>query len=231
MRELIVQFLTSVTQPFWQSVVTMDEFVTAMQETLYMLFLAMLLGSVWGFIQAITLWLTRPQGILSNRLIYNSLGPIVNALRSLPFIILLIALIPLTKILTGTNIGVWAAIVPLTFYIGPYIGRLLEISLLEVNPGIVESAQAMGASPAQIIFKFVIPEARSSLILNLTSASISLLGATAMAGAVGAGGIGALAIDYGYNRFDGSVVTLTVIILLIMVQIIQMIGERLSRLR
>ncbi|MDQ8936728.1 methionine ABC transporter permease [Acinetobacter rudis] len=231
MRELIVQFLTSVTQPFWHSVVTMDEFVTAMQETLYMLFLAMLLGSVWGFIQAITLWLTRPQGILSNRLIYNSLGPIVNALRSLPFIILLIALIPLTKILTGTNIGVWAAIVPLTFYIGPYIGRLLEISLLEVNPGIVESAQAMGASPAQIIFKFVIPEARSSLILNLTSASISLLGATAMAGAVGAGGIGALAIDYGYNRFDGSVVTLTVIILLIMVQIIQMIGERLSRLR
>jgi len=231
MRELIVQFLTSVTQPFWQSVVTMDEFVTAMQETLYMLFLAMLLGSIWGFIQAITLWLTRPQGILSNRLIYNSLGPTVNALRSLPFIILLIALIPLTKILTGTNIGVWAAIVPLTFYIGPYIGRLLEISLLEVNPGIVESAQAMGASPAQIIFKFVIPEARSSLILNLTSASISLLGATAMAGAVGAGGIGALAIDYGYNRFDGSVVTLTVIILLIMVQIIQMIGERLSRLR
>lgn len=231
MRELIVQFLTSVTQPFWHSVVTMDEFVTAMQETLYMLFLAMLLGSVWGFIQAITLWLTRPQGILSNRLIYNSLGPIVNALRSLPFIILLIALIPLTKILTGTNIGVWAAIVPLTFYIGPYIGRLLEISLLEVNPGIVESAQAMGASPAQIIFKFVIPEARSSLILNLTSASISLLGATAMAGAVGAGGIGALAIDYGYNRFDGSVVTLTVIILLIMVQIIQMIGECLSRLR
>lgn len=231
MRDLIVHFLTTVTQPFWQSIVTMDEFVTAMQETIYMLFLAMLLGTLWGFIQAVTLWLTRPQGILSNRLIYNSLGPVVNALRSLPFIILLIALIPLTKILTGTNIGVWAAIVPLTFYIGPYIGRLLEISLLEVNPGIVESAQAMGATPSQIIFKFVIPEARSSLILNLTSASISLLGATAMAGAVGAGGIGALAIDYGYNRFDGSVVTLTVIILLIMVQIIQMIGERLSRLR
>lgn len=231
MRDLIVQFLTTVTQPFWHSIVTMDEFVTAMQETIYMLFFAMLLGTLWGFIQAITLWLTRPQGILTNRVIYNGLGPVVNALRSLPFIILLIALIPLTKILTGTNIGVWAAIVPLTFYIGPYIGRLLEISLLEVNPGIVESAQAMGASPSQIMFKFVIPEARSSLILNLTSASISLLGATAMAGAVGAGGIGALAIDYGYSRFDGSVVTLTVIILLIMVQIIQMLGEWLSRLR
>lgn len=231
MRDLIVQFLTTITQPFWHSVVTMDEFVTAMQETLYMLFFAMLLGTLWGFVQAIVLWLTRPQGILANRVIYNTLGPLVNALRSLPFIILLIALIPLTKILTGTNIGVWAAIVPLTFYIGPYIGRLLEISLLEVNPGIIESAQAMGAAPRQIIFKFLIPEARSSLILNLTSASISLLGATAMAGAVGAGGIGALAIDYGYNRFDSSVVTLTVILLLIMVQIIQMLGEWLSRLR
>lgn len=231
MRDLIVQFLTTVTQPFWHSVVTMDEFVTAMQETIYMLFFAMIFGTLWGFVQAITLWLTRPQGILANRVIYNSLGPVVNALRSLPFIILLIALIPLTKILTGTNIGVWAAIVPLTFYIGPYIGRLLEISLLEVNPGIVESAQAMGASPKQIIFKFVIPEARSSLILNLTSASISLLGATAMAGAVGAGGIGDLAINYGYNRFDSSVVTLTVIVLLIMVQIMQMFGEWLSRLR
>lgn len=231
MRDLIVQFLTTVTQPFWHSVVTMDEFVTAMQETIYMLFFAMIFGTLWGFVQAITLWLTRPQGILANRVIYNGLGPAVNALRSLPFIILLIALIPLTKILTGTNIGVWAAIVPLTFYIGPYIGRLLEISLLEVNPGIVESAQAMGASPKQIIFKFVIPEARSSLILNLTSASISLLGATAMAGAVGAGGIGDLAINYGYNRFDSSVVTLTVIVLLIMVQIMQMFGEWLSRLR
>lgn len=231
MRELIVQFLTTVTAPFWRSLVTMDEFVTAMQETLQMMFFAMILGTLWGFVQAITLWLTRPQGILANPIIYNGLGPVVNALRSLPFIILAIALIPLTKLITGTSIGTWAAIIPLTFYIGPYMGRLLEISLLEVNPGIVESAQAMGATPAQIIFKFVIPEARSSLILNLTSASISLLGATAIAGAIGAGGIGALAIDYGHNRFDNSVMVLTVIVLLIMVQIMQMIGDRLSRLR
>lgn len=231
MKELIVQLLTTITQPFWHSLVSMEEFVSAMQETIYMMFFAMILGTLWAFVQAITLWLTRPDGILANRVIYNTLGPLVNALRSLPFIILLIALLPLTKFLVGTYIGIWAAIIPLTFYIGPYMGRLLEISLLEVNPGIVESAQAMGASPIQIMFKFVIPEARSSLILNMTSASISLLGATAMAGAVGAGGIGALAIDYGYNRLDNSVVVLTVIVLLIMVQIMQMIGEWLSRLR
>lgn len=196
-----------------------------------MVFFAMLFGCVWGFIQGITLVVTRPGGILPNRLIYHGLNPIVNALRSLPFIILLIAVIPLTKLLVGTSIGTWAAIVPLTIYVGPYIGRLVETSLLEVNEGIIESAQAMGATPLQIIFNFILPEARSSLILNLTTATISLIGATAMAGAVGAGGIGDLAISYGYQRFDTSVVILTVIVLLILVQIVQMLGEWLARLR
>lgn len=191
----------------------------------------MLFGCIWGFIQGIILVATRPGGILPNRTIYHSLNPIVNALRSLPFIILLIAVIPLTKFLVGTSIGTWAAIVPLTIYVGPYIGRLVETSLLEVNEGIIESAQAMGATPLQIIFKFILPEARSSLILNLTTATISLIGATAMAGAVGAGGIGDLAISYGYQRFDTSVVILTVIVLLILVQIVQMLGEWLAKLR
>lgn len=231
MRDLIVQLLTQLTAPFWTSSVSIDQFVTAMQETLQMVFFAMIFGSIWGFIQAIILLTTRKEGILPNRVIYHVLNPIVNGLRSLPFIILLIALIPLTKIIAGSYIGTWAAIVPLTIYIGPYMGRLIENSLLEVNTGIIESAHAMGASPLQIVFKFVIPEARSSLILNLTTASISLLGATAMAGAVGAGGIGALAIDYGYYRFDNSVIILTVIVLLIMVQLMQMFGEWLSKLR
>ncbi|MCY3290042.1 methionine ABC transporter permease, partial [Acinetobacter pittii] len=158
------------------------------------------------FIQGIILLVTRPEGILPNKFIYHLLNPIVNALRSLPFIILLIAVIPLTKLLVGTSIGTWAAIVPLTIYVGPYMGRLIETSLLEVNEGIIESAQAMGATPWQIISRFILPEARSSLILNLTTATISLIGATAMAGAVGAGGIGDLAISYGYQRFDTSVV-------------------------
>lgn len=231
MRDLIVQWLTEVTAPFWKSSLSIDQFVTALQETFHMVFFAMLFGCIWGFIQAIVLLVTRPEGILPNRLIYIGLNPIVNALRSLPFIILLIAVIPLTKVLVGTSIGTWAAIVPLTIYVGPYIGRLIETSLLEVNEGIVESAQAMGASPLQIIFKFILPEARSSLILNLTTATISLIGATAMAGAVGAGGIGDLAISYGYQRFDTSVVILTVVVLLILVQIVQMTGEKLAKMR
>ncbi|WP_010116509.1 methionine ABC transporter permease [Acinetobacter sp. P8-3-8] len=231
MRDLIVQWLTQITAPFWHSSLSIDQFVTALQETFHMVFFAMLFGTIWGFIQAIILLLTRPQGIMPNRVIYHVLNPIVNALRSLPFIILLIAVIPLTKLIVGTSIGTWAAIVPLTIYVGPYIGRLIETSLLEVNEGIIESAQAMGASPSQIIFKFIIPEARSSLILNLTTAAISLIGATAMAGAVGAGGIGDLAISYGYQRFDTSVVILTVIVLLILVQLVQSIGDWLSKLR
>lgn len=231
MRDLIVQWLTTLTAPFWKSSLSIDQFVTAMQETLQMVFFAMLFGTIWGFIQAITLLVTRPNGILPNRAVYQILNPIVNALRSLPFIILLIAVFPLTKALVGTTIGTWAAIVPLTIYVGPYIGRLVETALLEVNEGIIESAQAMGASPWQIIFKFIIPESRSSLILSLTTATISLIGATAMAGAVGAGGIGDLAISYGYQRFDQSVVYLTVIVLLVLVQIVQSLGNWLSKLR
>ncbi len=231
MRDLIVQWLTEVTTPFWKSALTIDQFVTALQETFQMVFFALLFGCIWGFIQGITLVVTRTGGILQNKAIYYAINPIVNALRSLPFIILLIAVIPLTKLLVGTSIGTWAAIVPLTIYVGPYLGRLIETSLLEVNEGIVESAQAMGASPWQIIFKFIIPEARSSLILNLTTGTISLIGATAMAGAVGAGGIGDLAISYGYQRFDTSVVILTVIVLLLLVQFVQSFGDWLAKLR
>jgi D-methionine transport system permease protein len=231
MKELIVQWLTQATASFWTSSLSMEQFVTALQETFNMVFFAMLFGCIWGILQGVTLVVTRPQGILPNKIIYYGLNPIVNALRSLPFIILLIAVIPLTKFLVGTSIGTWAAIVPLTIYVGPYIGRLVETSLLEVNEGIIESAQAMGATPLQIIFKFIIPEARSSLILNLTTATISLIGATAMAGAVGAGGIGDLAISYGYQRFDTSVVILTVIVLLVLVQIVQMLGEWLARIK
>lgn len=231
MRDLIVQWLTEVTAPFWKSALTIDQFVTALQETFQMVFFALLFGCIWGLVQGITLVVTRTGGILQNRAIYYFLNPIVNALRSLPFIILLIAVIPLTKLLVGTSIGTWAAIVPLTIYVGPYLGRLIETSLLEVNEGIIESAQAMGATPWQIIFKFIIPEARSSLILNLTTGTITLIGATAMAGAVGAGGIGDLAISYGYQRFDTSVVILTVIVLLLLVQLVQMLGDWLAKLR
>lgn len=231
MKEALVQWLTQLTAPYWHSSLSMDQFVTALEETAVMVFFSLLFGSIWGFAQGITMMITRPQGILANRFIYQTFNPIINILRSLPFIILSIAVIPLTKLLVGTTYGTGAAIVALTIYVGPYIGRLVETSLLEVNDGIIESAQAMGATPLQIIFRFILPEARSSLILNMTTATISLIGATAMAGAVGAGGIGDLAISYGYQRFDSSVVYLTVIVLIIWVQVIQMLGEWLSRLR
>ncbi len=231
MKEFIVHWLTVITQAFWTSPLGMDQFVDAMQETIQMVLLSFLFGGIWGLIQGVALVVTRDKGILPNKAIYHGLNPIINALRSLPFFILAIAVIPLTKWIVGSSIGTWAAIVPLTIFIGPYMGRLIETSLLEVNDGIIESAQAMGATPWQIVFKFILPEARSSLILNMTTATISLIGATAMAGAVGAGGIGDLAYSYGYQRFDSSVMLLTVIVLLILVQLVQSLGNWLSKLR
>ncbi|WP_151813666.1 methionine ABC transporter permease [Acinetobacter ursingii] len=231
MKEFIVHWLTVITQPLWTSPLGMDQFVDAMQETIQMVLLSFLFGGIWGLIQGVALVVTRDKGILPNKAIYHGLNPIINALRSLPFFILAIAVIPLTKWIVGSSIGTWAAIVPLTIFIGPYMGRLIETSLLEVNDGIIESAQAMGATPWQIVFKFILPEARSSLILNMTTATISLIGATAMAGAVGAGGIGDLAYSYGYQRFDSSVMLLTVIVLLILVQLVQSLGNWLSKLR
>ena len=231
MKDMFIEWLTRVTQPFWTSLVSVDDFVTALQQTIHMVIIAFIFGAIWGFLQAITLLVTRPDGILPNKAAYHFLNPIVNALRSLPFVILMIAMIPVTRLLTGKTIGTAAAIVPLVAYIGPYMGRLIETALLEVNEGIIESAQAMGASPLQIIFKFILPEARSTLILNMTTAMISLIGATAMAGVVGGGGIGDLAYAYGYQRFDSFIMILTVIILLIMVQIVQSLGNWLAKMR
>lgn len=168
-------------------------------------------------------------GIWSNTILHQVLNPIINILRSIPFIILLIAIVPFTKLLVGTSIGTTAAIVPLTVYVAPYIARLVENSLLEVDDGIIEAAKAMGASPLQIIRYFLLPEALGSLILAITTAIIGLIGSTAMAGAVGGGGIGDLALVYGYQRFDTIVIVITVIVLIIIVQIIQTLGNFIAR--
>lgn len=141
----------------------------------------------------------------------------------------MVAIIPLTRVIVGTSIGTAAAIVPLVFYAGPYIARLIENSLLEVDKGVIEAAQAMGASPGQIIFRFLIPEALSSLVLALTIAIVGLIGASAMAGAIGGGGLGDLAITYGYQRFDTLVMLLTVAILVVLVQGVQSLGNLMSR--
>ncbi|WP_400247989.1 methionine ABC transporter permease [Niallia sp. JL1B1071] len=190
---------------------------------------SLFIGSLIGIPLGILLVVTRSGGVLENKIVYSILNPIMNIFRSLPFIILLVAIIPFTRLIVQTSIGTAAAIVPLIIYIAPYIGRLVENSLLEVNPGIIEAAQSMGATPIQIIWYFLLPEAVGSLILSITTATIGLIGATAMAGTVGGGGVGDLAIVYGYQRFDTVVMVITVIVLIIMVQGIQSLGNFLAR--
>ncbi|WP_428984229.1 methionine ABC transporter permease [Pantoea agglomerans] len=200
-----------------------------MQDTLIMVALSLGFGSLLGLPLGIVLVICRPGGIQPNRLVHQLLNPIVNIIRSLPFIILLITILPLTRLLVNTTIGTAGAIVPLVIFIAPYISRLVENALLEVDEGILESANAMGATTLQTIWHFMIPEAASSLVLALTTATIGLLGATAMAGTVGGGGIGDLAITYGYQRFDAFATISTALVLIVIVQLLQTLGTRLSR--
>ncbi|MCD8916500.1 MULTISPECIES: methionine ABC transporter permease [Staphylococcus] len=206
-----------------------SQLLEALYQTLLMVSISLVIGALIGIPLGVLLVVTKKDGIWENKVIYHVLNPVINVLRSVPFIILLIAIVPFTKLVVGTSIGTAAAIVPLTVYVAPYIARLVENSLLEVSSGVIEAANAMGASPIQIIRYFLLPEALGSLILALTTAIIGLIGATAMAGAVGGGGIGDLALAYGYQRFDTIVIVITVIILVIMVQLIQSLGNVLAK--
>lgn len=211
------------------TLITPEIFVKALGETLQMLGVSLALGSVLGIIIGTVLAVTRPGGVWPNRWVQIILGTVVNVIRSLPFIVLLVAILPFTRFIVGSSIGVWAAIVPLTVMIAPYIGRLVENSLLEVPSGVIEAARSMGATPWQIFTRFLLPEARGSLILAITIATVGLIDATAMAGTVGAGGIGDLALSYGYQRYDGFAMVITVITLIVLVQGIQMLGNSLAR--
>ncbi|PKH12180.1 MULTISPECIES: methionine ABC transporter permease [Planomicrobium] len=206
-----------------------EQILEALWETIYMTGVAFLFSVIIGFILGLLLVVTRKGHLLENEPVSKVLNVIINIFRSVPFIILMVAIIPLTRIIVGTSIGTAAAIVPLVFYAGPYIARLIENSLLEVDKGVIEAAQAMGASPFQIVFRFLIPEALSSLVLALTIAIVGLIGASAMAGAIGGGGLGDLAITYGYQRFDTLVMVVTVAILVVLVQGVQSGGNLLSR--
>ncbi|MGD6842919.1 methionine ABC transporter permease [Bacillus infantis] len=205
------------------------QIIEALIETIQMVAFSLLFSTILGLPLGILLVITRKGHLLENLPVFNVLNGIINIFRSVPFIILMVAIIPVTRLLVGTSIGTAAAVVPLVFYAGPYIARLIENSLLEVDPGVLEAAEAMGATPAQIIFKFLVPEALSSLVLALTIATVGLVGASAMAGAVGGGGLGDLAITYGYQRFDTTVMIITVAILVIMVQGLQSFGNILSK--
>ncbi|QWU17455.1 D-methionine transport system permease protein [Paenibacillus sophorae] len=211
------------------TIITADQLFQALRETVVMVGVSLFFGALLGIPIGIVLVITRPGGILQNRFVFAVLNPLINVIRSLPFIILLVAIIPFTRLLVHTSIGTSAAIVPLVVYVAPYIGRLVENSLLEVSPGIMEAAEAMGATTFQVIWHFLLPEAFGSLILTMTTATIGLIGATAMAGTVGGGGIGDLAISYGYQRFDTFVILVTVAILIVFVQGIQSAGNRFAR--
>ncbi|WYP28483.1 methionine ABC transporter permease [Alkalihalobacillus sp. FSL W8-0930] len=209
--------------------ISTDILITSLYETLYMVFLSLLFSAIIGILLGVVLVVTRKGHILECTWLFNILNPIINVLRSVPFIILMVAIIPFTRFIVGSAVGMEAAVVPLVVYAAPYIARLIENSLLEVDPGIIEAADSMGASKAQIIFRFLLPEAKGSLILSITTATIGLVGATAMAGAIGAGGIGNVAITYGYQRFDNATMVITVILLIVMVQGLQSLGNLLAK--
>lgn len=198
-------------------------------ETSYMVVASTLLASLIGIPLGIILTVTRANHILPNAAVNSVLGVIVNATRSTPFIILMVAIIPLTRMLVGSSIGTTAAIVPLTISAAPFIARVIESSLLEIDHGVIEAAQSMGASPMQIIYKVLLPESLHSIVLGITLAVIALIGYSAMAGVLGGGGLGDLAIRYGYQRFQPDVMIVTVVILILMVQLIQFIGDTLSK--
>lgn len=198
-------------------------------ETGYMVVASTVLASLIGIPLGIILTVTRNGHILPNAVINSVLGVIVNATRSTPFIILMVAIIPLTRMLVGSSIGTTAAIVPLTISAAPFIARVIESSLLEIDHGVIEAAQSMGASPMQIIYKVLLPESLHSTVLGITLAVIALIGYSAMAGVLGGGGLGDLAIRYGYQRFQPDVMIVTVVILILMVQLIQFIGDTLSK--
>ncbi len=202
--------------------------IDAFWETMYMVVVSTALATLIGLPLGVVLTVTRANHILPNMPINSVLGAVVNAARSTPFIILMVAIIPLTRLIVGSSIGTTAAIVPLTISAAPFIARIIESSLLEIDPGVIEAAQAMGASPRQIIMKVLLPEAMHSIVLGITLAIISLIGYSAMAGALGGGGLGDLAIRYGYQRFRLDIMIITVVVLIVMVQAMQSLGDYLS---
>ena len=194
-------------------------------QTLYMVAMATVLGTLIGAPLGIFLATSRRGELLSAPVLNGVLGLIVNAARSTPFIILVVAIIPLTRLIAGTSIGTTAAIVPLTIASAPFIARLIETAIREVDAGLIEAARAMGAAPFQIVRKVLIPEAMPGIILGLTLAVVSLIGYSAMVGAVGGGGLGDLGIRYGYQRFMPEVMLAVVVILILLVQLVQSCGE------
>jgi D-methionine transport system permease protein len=198
-------------------------------DTLWMVAVAASLATLFGLPLGVFLATSGRGELFAAPLLNRALGFVVNATRSTPFIILVVAIIPFTRLLVGTSIGTKAAIVPLTIAATPFIARLIESAIREVDQGLVEAARAMGATPLQIVRKVLVPEALPTIVLSLTLAVVSLLGFSAMVGAVGGGGLGDLGIRYGYQRFMPDVMAVVVVVLIILVQLVQSTGDHLSR--
>jgi D-methionine transport system permease protein len=198
-------------------------------ETLYMVGVSALIATLFGLPLGVFLATSGKGELFAAPWVNRVLGVIVNATRSTPFIILVVAIIPFTRLIAGTSIGTNAAIVPLTIAAAPFISRLIEGAIREVDQGLVEAARAFGASPLQIVLKVLIPEALPGIVLGLTLAIVSLLGFSAMVGAVGGGGLGDLGIRYGYQRFMPEMMLAVVVVLIVLVQAVQSIGDRLAR--
>lgn len=207
------------------SAAMLELFATSLWETVLMVGISGLAGALFGVPLGVLLRLTDHGGVLQNRAVNGVMGAIVNAARSTPFIILLVAIIPFTRFIVGSSIGTAAAIVPLTLAAIPFVARLVETALREVDAGLIEAAQAMGATTWQIVLKVLLPEALPGIVAGLTIMLVSLTGYSAMAGAIGGGGLGDLGIRYGYQRFLPDVMLAVVIVLIVFVQIVQSLGD------
>lgn len=207
-----------------------DILLPAIWETIYMSVVSTAIAVVIGFFTAIVLILTQKDGLMENVQLYRVLDVVINTLRSFPFIILMIVLFPVTKILVGKSIGTTAAIVPLTIGAAPFIARLIESALKEVDQGVIEAAKSFGAGNFQIIFKIMLVEALPGIISAITLTLITVVGFSAMAGAVGGGGLGDVAIKFGYYRFQTDIMMYTVLILIVIVQIFQSLGDYLYKI-
>ncbi len=206
-----------------------DLLLTATWQTLYMVAIAGAVGFALGIPLGVILHTTKKEGLLENLPLNRALGAVVNIGRSVPFLVLMVAIIPVTKLIVGTFIGTTAAIVPLTIGAIPFVARLIESALLEVPTGLVEAAQSMGATPLQIIRKVLLPESLPTILNSVTITLVTLVSYSAMAGTVGGGGLGDVAIRYGFHRYDITIMAVTVVMLIVLVQIIQSIGDALVR--
>lgn len=218
MLQLLHTYLPNVIELF-------PDMVKALWETLCMVFISGVISTLIGIPIGVTLVVTRPSNILENKLVNNIVGKIINTFRSIPFVILLAAIIPVTRLIVGTTIGMKGALVPLVFGATPFVARQIESAILNIDKGIIEAAQAMGSSPFEIIYRVLLREGLPGIVYALTITTVSLIGFSAVAGTVGGGGLGDFAIRYGYQYFKTDVMVATIIILLILVSGVQSLGE------